>query len=360
MNAEYAELELAYKKEKNRKVADRIGVVCQVLIDGDSITSVAKRFRVAYNTVKNYIKRYKARGIAGLHDAARSGRPPKYRNESLLKYIGDSSAGVHPEYLRDSLKKDHDVVYTKSGMTAALRRIRFSPKRPQPVHNRRASLESALVWQHGMAERLENLKKDRIPLLVIDQHLIRHDYKSRRGWWSAIGVPIWRKYYGRHSQSITFGGITTSKQRIFQNIGEYNAEGVLNVIKDAHKMMPQFELVWDRAPQHMSNSVLEHIMDQGGDIQLSWFPTGWPELNPVEICWGIVERNPVMNQQFTTVEKRMNAIMNVLNTCKLNVDIEKVMVKQELVQKEPGNTMYAKLEYEKCKRTIEPPFAKTF
>ena len=211
-----------------------------------------------------------------------------------------------------------------------------------------------------MAERFENLKKDRIPLLVVDQHLFRHEYKARRGLWSAIGVPIWRKFYGRHSQSIAFGGITTSKMRIFDNIGKYNAENVLNVIKDAHRMMPQFELVWDRAPQHMSNLLLEYIMDQGGDIQMSWFPTGWPELNPVEICWGIVERNPVMNKQFTTVNERMNTIMNILNTCKSNVDIEKIMIRQELIQKEPGNTMYAKLEHEKNKRTIEPPFAKTF
>ena len=360
MDAKHVELELAYKKEKNRKVADRIAAVCQVLIDRNSITEVAKRLRVSYNSVKNWVKRYTARGVDGLHDAPRSGRPPKYRNETLLKYIGESSDGVYPEYLRDALENDHGITYTSSGMKAALRRIHFSPKRPQPVHNRRASLESAVVWQYTMAEWAEALKKDRIPLLATDQHLFRNEYKPRNGWWSAIGVPIWRKFYGKHSQSIAFGGIATNNLRIFRDIGKYTAEGVLNVIKEAHKAMPQFGLVMDRAPQHMSNLVLNYILEQGDDIQLRWFPTGWPELNPVEICWGIVERNPVMNEEFTTVEERMNAVMNVLNTCKLNVDIEKIMLRQELIQKEPGNTMYAKLDYENNQWEAEPPFAKTF
>ena len=44
------------------------------------------------NTIRNLCRRFKERGIDGLHDALRSAPPPKIKNEMLDKYIGDTGA----------------------------------------------------------------------------------------------------------------------------------------------------------------------------------------------------------------------------------------------------------------------------
>lgn len=87
MDDEYPELMEAYKKEPTKKVAERILGVVHVLVDKMSIAEVARLHRKAYNTIKNHCDRFKERGIDGLRDAPRSGRPPKIKNQTLDKYL---------------------------------------------------------------------------------------------------------------------------------------------------------------------------------------------------------------------------------------------------------------------------------
>ena len=168
MDGKYPELMEAYKKEPTKRVSERIFAVSHVLIDGVPIAEVARRFRKSYNTIKNYCIRFKKHGIAGLHDAPRSGRPPKITNETLDKYIVNSRMGVDLRKLADGLRKDCGVSYSESGMRAKAHSMQWSYKKPQPVFYNMAGVEYALSWCVGVADWLDELEKDRFDACAVD------------------------------------------------------------------------------------------------------------------------------------------------------------------------------------------------
>ena len=53
------------------------------MLDGVRVAEVARRFRKAPNTIRNFCRRFKGGGIEGLHDAPRSCRLPKIKSKTL-------------------------------------------------------------------------------------------------------------------------------------------------------------------------------------------------------------------------------------------------------------------------------------
>ena len=344
MSDQYPELLTAYKKEGTKRVAERILMVHNVLNKGMAISVVADIFQKAYNTVKNCCNRFKKRGVIGLHDAPRSGRPPKIKNETLDKYVGDTSKGIDLQTLANDLREKHGVDYSKPGMRAKAYSMNWSCKKPQPAHYRRAGMEYAVTWCYELLGWMDELEKDRFDPWALDQHLVQNDYNPRRYMWSKVGVSIWRWKYQRRSQFYLFGGFALSGQQRFRNIGKYTGANVLRFLKELHRDKGQIGLIWDRAPQHTCNDVVDYLADNASDIRVQWFPVAWPELDPVEYYWSKLERHEVMNRVFETVDERTKSVMNVVRSMKANMDIRKIMAESELVQKIPGNTMYYKLE----------------
>lgn len=352
MSDAHPELMEAFKKEKKKRPSVRMLIVHNVVNLGMKIPLVAKMFDKSYNTVKNCCERFKERGISGLYDAPRSGRPKKIENETLDKYIGDTSKGVDLETLAGELVDKFDVKYTPSGMRAKAHSMGWSCKKTQPALHRRAPMPYTIGWCHETGEWLDELEKDGFDAWMLDQHLVHNDHNPKRRMWSAIGTPIWRPKYPNRSKFYMFGGFSTSGSQLFRNIGKYNAKGVLSVLKQIHQKHGQIGIIWDRASQHTSNIVLDYVADHSSDIRLQWFPTAWPELDPVEGYWSKLQRHMIMNRVFETVEERERAIMNVVRTMRPNMDIRKILTKSTLIQKIPGDTKYFDLEA--CIVTEEP------
>lgn len=351
MSDKYEELFQAYKKEKSKKVAERMLMAYNVLSLDHEILQVSKMFHKARNTVKNCCKRFKERGIAGMYDAKRSGRPKKIENETLDKYLEDPSMGNDVSELVVKVKEGEGVKYTESGMRARLHSIGQSPKRPQPAFYKRENIEQVICWRVEMAEWVEELKKDRFDLYTPDQYLVHNDISQAKPLWSPVGTRIWRFKYPHRSMFYIFGGITLLGRRSFRNIGRYTAKNVLGVVKETHRELGQFGIVWDRASQHTACCVTDYMADHASDIRVQWFPTAWAELNPVEGYWSKLARHPVMNRVFETVDERVKAVMNVVGHMKVNLDMEQIMLRSPLIQKIPGDTKYYCVE----SVTEEPP-----
>ena len=353
MGDKYPELMDAYKKETSKRVSERILAVCHVLVDGIKVAEVARRFRKVPNTIRNLCRRFKERGIEGLHDAPRSGRPPKIKNETLDKYIGDTSAGVVLRILRDRVLKDFKVAYSASGLRAKAHSMSMSYKRPQPVYRKRADPREVITWCVVTAEWLDELEKDGFDACVVDQHRVENDYSPSRRAWSKVGTPIMSWKYPHRSHFYMFGGITISGKQLFRNIGKYTAENVLKVVKEMHRKWGQFGIVWDRASQHTACIVTDYLADHASDIR-SWpLPVAWPGRNPVEGYWGNLEMHPVMYKQFETVDERVKGIMGTVRHLKANLDIRHIMVDSPVVDRTPDGTTTYEIE----SITQEPPSA---
>ena len=64
MEKQHAELMYVYKKELNSKAKERMLAVLNVVAEGETISTIAKLFHKSYNSIKNWVIRFKKFGIA--------------------------------------------------------------------------------------------------------------------------------------------------------------------------------------------------------------------------------------------------------------------------------------------------------
>src|SRR5262249_39654079 len=77
---------LAHSRTAPVRAVERARVV-QAALDGAPIEEIAARLRLARNTVYLWLHRFEARGLAGLEDQPRGGRPPTYSREQVGEIV---------------------------------------------------------------------------------------------------------------------------------------------------------------------------------------------------------------------------------------------------------------------------------
>ena len=127
---QHAELMSAYKQESDSKTKERMPAVFNVIEEGETIPTIARLFHKSYNSIKNWVMRFKKFEIAGLYEEPRSGRPLKILNHKITEYLADIKNGIFPKQLVRQIKKDTGVSCTESGIREMLRRHNFTPKVP--------------------------------------------------------------------------------------------------------------------------------------------------------------------------------------------------------------------------------------
>ncbi len=73
---------LAHSRTAAARLVERARVVLAAL-EGERVSAIAGRFHVTAATVYLWLHRFNARGLAGLQDKPRNGRPPTYTREQV-------------------------------------------------------------------------------------------------------------------------------------------------------------------------------------------------------------------------------------------------------------------------------------
>jgi transposase len=167
---ELAEIEYALTnaESEGRRRAQAILLLHQ----GHSVSEVARKLNIASRTtVYGYWRRFKAEGVAGLADRARSGRPQKADNdycrhlEEVLAQqpndLGYDQPGWTVAALRDHMQRETGITLSENRFRDLLRRLGYVfgrvPERPDPgfkwprtVDEQRAWSESLTPWQRDV------------------------------------------------------------------------------------------------------------------------------------------------------------------------------------------------------------------
>jgi transposase len=77
---------LAHARTAPARVVERARVV-QAALDGAPVEAIAVQLGLARNSVYLWLHRFATRGLAGLEDAPREGRPPTYTREQIGEII---------------------------------------------------------------------------------------------------------------------------------------------------------------------------------------------------------------------------------------------------------------------------------
>lgn len=99
-----------------------------------------------------------------------------------------------------------------------------------------------------------------------------------------------RKVTGSHQKVHAYGFLSENGKKMFTLRNNLNAEEFLRVLsKFLHKFKKAI-LILDKAPWHKkSKKVQKYLKKHRRELKIIWFPTGCPEMNPVEECWNLAK-----------------------------------------------------------------------
>ena len=137
-------LDKAYNYECDTDVKERILLVRRVLADKQHIGSVAQELHKSRAWAYKWYKRYIDKGLDGLKDKPRSGRPPlveRYMMIKIRKELEDSNTGWDFRQVMDIIQKRTSIKYHEVHIYRLLHKWGFSAKVPKKRFVRTASKE---------------------------------------------------------------------------------------------------------------------------------------------------------------------------------------------------------------------------
>jgi putative transposase len=107
-----SKLDVAYNRENDADVKERIQLVRRIEQDKQHIEDIAKELHRCRAWAYKWYKRYNENGLDGLKDKERSGRPPDVPKDVMLQIrqeLADSSTGW-------DFRQVLDLIYKKTGV----------------------------------------------------------------------------------------------------------------------------------------------------------------------------------------------------------------------------------------------------
>lgn len=136
------DLEAAARHERDGRARSRL-LALRHLALGHSVAETAGQFALGKSQLYDWIRRFEAEGLAGLHDRPRPGarqRLPHEREAQFLRRVhegppaGSGLAAWRGEDLRGLLREEFGVEYSLNGVYLLLHRLRQSSLVPRPHH----------------------------------------------------------------------------------------------------------------------------------------------------------------------------------------------------------------------------------
>jgi transposase len=284
-NCSLAELETSLKAARSSRSRDRLMAI-RTLILGYKHEDVASIFNVTLRTIQRWVSSFNARGIDGLIERQRSGRPRKIGPEQALIY---HELIEHPEkaeqthwtakkfhgYLRDELKEE--VGY--STLVRWLHDNNFRLKVPRPWPDRQDEEE-----RRAFIERIKSLLSDSdIELWYADETGIEGDPRPRRRWAKKGSKPKVTKN-GDHIRMNVMGMICPRTGEFYAlEFSHSDRECFQTFINhagnDLRRQRSRNFLICDNASWHKAKSL------KWGPFEPLYLPPYSPDLNPIERLW---------------------------------------------------------------------------
>ena len=160
-------------------------------------------------------------------------------------------------------------------------------------------------------------------VLVEDESIFIHDstMSRKRRWISKEKRPL-VTVTGSHCKTIVFGTLSLDGKQLFRQYDRFDSRSFIAYLEDAKKKFKKFVMIVDRATQHRSRMVKEHLQRNLETIRIEYFPVGSPELNAVGECWrqGKCNLLPRYCHGFPHLKQ---AVSNFYRTRRFNLDVKK-------------------------------------
>ena len=143
LDLDASQLRVEARRAADTKMARRILALAMVL-DGQPRLLAAKAAGMDRQTLRDWVHRYNADGLAGLSDRPRSGRKSRLSDQQMVEFEGWVQAGPDPKEdgvvrwrcadLRDRIKARFAVALHERTVGKLLKKLDFSSISGRPLH----------------------------------------------------------------------------------------------------------------------------------------------------------------------------------------------------------------------------------
>lgn len=107
-----------------------------------------------------------------------------------------------------------------------------------------------------------------------------------RSVWAVKGSKPVMLTTGSHKRTCWFGSLAEDGTQLFRQYANADGDAFLDYIKHLHRKYPKMILFLDKATYHKTDKrMVKFFRGHTDSIKIRWFPSGFPEANPMEECW---------------------------------------------------------------------------
>ncbi len=284
-NCSLEDLEVAARAAVSRRSHDRMMAV-KSLFFGVNHDQVADIFGVTSRTLNGWIRRFNERGIYGIIEGPRSGRPRKINEEQTAQYRDLVENPDKAQHTHWTAKKFHGYLKKELAHEVAYRTV------VKRFHEQGFSLKVPRSWPNGQDERKrEDFVKDLavyhhnpdVDYWFLDESGVEGDPRPRRRW-AQKGKKIRVPYEGTHVRMNVTGMIRPRTGEFYSVIFSHSDTEIFQTFLEYANCDIKFErkrniLILDNASWHKSKSL------RWGAFEPVFLPPYSPDLNPIERLW---------------------------------------------------------------------------
>jgi transposase len=309
---ERLELRAVLRRVRGEALALRRANILLLLDKGWSFGQVADALFLETPTIVAVKKSYQKNGVQSLYAADILGRPAKLsqlQQTALILHLSSAHYATSAQ-VRDYIRLEYGVVYSRAGIIAFLKNLDF-------VHQK-TTLISPVVAEAIQQEAIDayDALKATLPADEVIIHMDgvhpTHMAKTGKVWvrrGETLHVP---SNTGRRRINIHGALNVATGQFTFMNNLTIDALSTIQLFKNleaAYTDKNKIHVFLDNARYHYSKEVQEWLRTSKRRIVLHFLPAYCPHLNPIERLWHILHNNVTRNKYYKTYNEFSDAIM---------------------------------------------------
>jgi transposase len=302
-------LRAAHRKQKDKKLADRIKAVL-MLNDGFTYPEIVKALLLDEVTLRRYLKKFQKKGVLGLTELHYMGHITKLttlQEIELKKYLSINTKRTSKE-IADYVFETYKIKFSVIGITKLLHRLGFSYKKPKVVPGKADKLKQDIFVEEY--KRLKKALKLTDQIYFADSTHPEHNTKPSCGWIlkGKINDKFVKTNTGRERLNLTGAMSLNNKNGVFLEQKTINSDSIIKLFRKLLISQPKGKiyLILDNAPYHHSKKVKFWLKSHTRRIKLVFLPSYSPNLNIIERLWKFFHQKITWNHYFETFKEFRN------------------------------------------------------
>lgn len=320
-NEEKAQLRSQHKRERDRRICDRIKAVL-LYDEGWAIATIAKALLLSDDAIREHINAYKeskklkpeSGGSLEKLSVEQSGQLEEHLRYHTYLYVKDIIAYVQISW---------GIKYSVPGMRNWLQRHGFSYKKPALVPGK-ANEQQQREWLAEYEKLKLNLPENETICFMDGVHPT-HNVQTAYGWIKKGVRKEIPANCGRSRLNLS-GAIDVIDYKILvQEDKMLNATATIGFLRRIEENYPQktkIHLFCDNARYYRNKNVTKHL--KSSKIQLHFLPPYSPNLNPIERLWKWMKERVIYNTYYSEFEDFKSAVFGFFAVLSI-LDAESVL-----------------------------------